>query len=182
MITATEEKTAPTVKVSRLEPSLKLGPASFGWRWWLAPLVLAAVAATLFVVNGRHDVDLESGDQARAAVVGHVEELLSYDYRTIGDEAGDEGKWLTGSFADDYAALVTDEIAPAAQKVKVTTEASVSASGVVSADGDEVELLLFVTVTTRSSELAEPRITGSRLVVTAKNVDGDWLISALDPV
>jgi len=53
---------------------------------------------------------------------------------------------------------------------------------VVKAEHDEVSLLLFVDVTTTSSELSAPRVSGSRLAVTAKYVDGQWRIIALDPV
>jgi len=170
------------VRVTRATPSLTLSRIPGGWRLWLVPLVLFAVAAFLFAANARHDSNQDGGEQARKDVVAHVEQLLSYDYRDIEDDLAREREWLTGSFADDYTSLVSDEIAPAARKVKVVTEARVSASGVVSAEHDEVELLLFVNVTTRSSELAQPRVSGSRLAVTAKYVDGEWRISALEPV
>ncbi len=171
-----------SVSVSRLEPRLALGSGPRGWRWWLVPIVLATVACVLFAINGRHDAEQVNGEDARKAVVTHVEQLLSYDYRSIDDDLASEEGWLTGSFADDYAGLVQDEIAPAAKKAKVVTDARVSASGVVSAGHDEVRLLLFVNVTTRSSELEQPRVSGSRLAVTATYVDGEWRISALDPV
>jgi Mce-associated membrane protein len=171
-----------TVRVTRPAPSLALSRIPGGWRLWLVPLVLFAVAAFLFAADARHDSNQDGGERARKEVVAHVEKLLSYDYREIEDELARERDWLTGSFADDYTSLVSDEIAKAAKKVKVVTEARVSASGVVSAEHDEVELLLFVNVTTRSSELAQPRVSGSRLAVTAKYVDGEWRISALDPV
>lgn len=170
------------VRVTRPAPSLTLSTIPGGWRLWLVPVTLFAVAAFLFAANARHDSNQDGGEQARKDVVAHVEQLLSYDYRDIEDDLAREREWLTGSFADDYTSLVTDEIAPAAKKVKVVTDARVSASGVVSAEHHEVELLLFVNVTTRSSELAQPRVSGSRLAVTAKYVDGAWRISALEPV
>jgi len=170
------------VRVSRPEDSLRVGNLGSGWRAWLVPLALLALAGSLFVVNERHDAGASDGAEARKVVAGHVEQLLSYDYRTIEDDLFREKAWLTGSFADDYSSLVTDEIAPAAAKVKVVTDARVAASGVTSTDDGEVELLLFVTVTTRSQELEQPRIAGSRLAVTAEYVDGVWRISALEPV
>lgn len=173
---------AEAVKVSRPEPALEVGRINLGWQLWLVPVALAAVAAGLFAVNARHDANQDGGQEARKVVVTHVEQLLSYDYRGIEDDLARERDWLTGTFADDYSALVTDEIAPAAKKVKVVTDASVTASGVTSTEHDQVELLLFVNVTTRSSELSEPRVSGSRLAVTAKYVDGAWRISALEPV
>jgi Mce-associated membrane protein len=149
---------------------------------WLLPLAVGLLGGILFAVNDRHDANADGADDARAAVAAHVEELLTYDYREIDTDLAQESDWLTGSFADEYSALVTDEIGPAARKAKVVTGARVAASGVVSAEHDEVDLLLFVNVTTTSSELTEPRVSGSRLEITAKYVDGEWRISSLDPV
>jgi Mce-associated membrane protein len=177
-----QETGRSAVRVSRVVPSLSIGRSSGGWRLWLVPVALVATAGLLFAFNGRHDSDLEGGEAARRTVATHVEQLLSYDYRGIEADLERERAWLTGSFADDYASLVTEEIAPAAAKVKVVTEATVTASGVTSADHDEVVVLVFVNVTTRSSELDQPRVSGSRLSVTAKYVDGEWRISALEPV
>jgi len=183
LVAETRPKAGDTgVRVSRPEDSLTVGTITLGWRAWLVPIALAGLAAFLFVVNARHDAAEADGAEARKVVAGHVEQLLSYDYRSIEEDLAREKGWLTGSFADDYSALVTDEIAPAAAKVKVVTDARVGASGITSTDNDEVELLLFVTVTTRSEELDEPRVSGSRLAVTAELVDGEWRISALDPV
>lgn len=173
---------AQPVQVAQLGTDLSVRRLSGGWRWWLVPLVLGVVAGVLYAVNDRHDSDQAHGEDARRIVVTHVEELLSYDYSSIEDDLARERGWLTGSFADEYAGLVEDEIAPAAERARVTTEATVSASGVVAAGHDEVELLLFVNVTTRSKELDEPRVSGSRLAVTATHVDGEWRISSLDPV
>lgn len=181
-MTTTTETEAENMKVSRPEPSLRVRKVSTGRALWLVPIVLLVAAVALFASNARGASTEDSAQDARKIVVAHVEQLLSYDYRGITDDLDREKAWLTGSFADDYAKLVSDEIAPAAEKAKVVTDARVSGSGVISAKHDEVELLVFVDVTTRSSELDEPRVSGSRLVVTAKYVDGEWRISALDPV
>lgn len=149
---------------------------------WLLPLALAVLGGVLFTVNERHDANADGGVEAQAAVTAHVEELLTYDYREIDDDLARERDWLTGSFEDEYSDLVTDKIGPAAREAKVVTEARVASSGVVSAEHDKVDLLVFVNVTTSSSELAEPRVSGSRLEITAEYVDGEWRISSLDPV
>lgn len=149
---------------------------------WLVPVVLLVIAGVLGFVNDQHTDTARGAADARKVVTTHVEELLSYDYREIESDLARESAWLTGSFADEYRSLVTDKIAPAATKAQVVTDAKVSASGVVDARHDTVELLLFVNVTTRSSELADARTVGSRLVVKASWVDGSWRISSLEPV
>ncbi len=149
---------------------------------WLAPLAVLIATAGLFVVNHGHDADAAAGDQAVSVVSDHVKSLFSYSYQDVEKDLAAEKGWLTGSFADEYAEVVSTKIAPAAAKAKVTTVAEVVSTGLVSAKHDQVRLLMFVNVTTRSTELAEPRVSGSRLRVTADLVDGQWRISALDPV
>lgn len=180
----TDEVGAPSARslgVTRPRVGIS-GIGSLGPRAWLVPAVLIVVAGLLAFVNLRHDGNADGAAEARKVVVTHVEELLSYDYREVEDELGREKDWLTGSFADDYQALVADKIAPAAVKAQVVTDAKVSASGIVHAGNDTVELLLFINVTTRSSELADARTVGSRLVVEAERADGAWRISSLQPV
>jgi Mce-associated membrane protein len=149
---------------------------------WLAPLAILIATAGLLVGNHRHDAHAAAGDEAVSVVSDHVKSLFSYSYQDVDKDLAAEKGWLTGPFADEYAEVVSTKIAPAAAKAKVTTVAEVVSTGLVSAKHDQVRLLLFVNVTTRSTELAEPRVSGSRLRVTADLVDGKWRISALDPV
>jgi Mce-associated membrane protein len=163
-------------------------PRTSAIRSRLTPILVATVvlllvgAAMLAFLNRRHDDIREDADTARAVGVTHVEELLSFDHTRIDQEIAKEGDWVTGDFASEYGTLMADKIAPAAKKAGVVTQARVAAGGVESAERDEVELLLFVTILTTSKELAEPSTAGSRLLVTLRKVDGDWRISALDPV
>ena len=149
---------------------------------WLLPLPLALASSALFLVNHRHEADSEAADTAKAVVTEHVKSLLTYSYQDIDADLAAEKGWLTGPFADQYADLVATKISVAAKRAKVTTSASIASAGVVSTHHDQVELLLFVNVTTSSSELSEPRVSGSRLLVTADLVGGAWRISALNPV
>ncbi|WP_182379318.1 hypothetical protein [Nocardioides sp. WS12] len=159
-----------------------LAGRTLGPRIWLVPVVLLVGAGVLAFVNDRNADNAHGASDARKVVTTHVEELLSYDFRELESDLARESKWLTGSFAEEYRSLVTDKIAPAATKAQVVTDAKVSASGVIDARHHKVELLLFVNVTTRSSELADARTAGSRLVVKASWVDGSWRISSLKPV
>jgi Mce-associated membrane protein len=149
---------------------------------WLFPLVLAIAAAGLALVNHRRDADQAGAETARTVVTDHVKSLLTYSYQDIRTDLAAEKGWLTGPFADSYAELVSTKIEPAAAKAKVSTAATIASAGVVSAQHDRVQLLLFVNISTRSSQLSQPRVSGSRLLVTADLVDGEWRISALDPV
>lgn len=159
---------------------------SVGWRSWSVLPVLAAVllAAVLVVgfLNLRHDRGAAAGDDAVAAVEPHIEQLLSYTPSTVASDLESERDWLTGDFARDYEDLVNGTIAPAASDGGVETTASVTAVGVDSASPDRVVMLMFVNVSTTSTAAPDPQISGSRLRVTALEVDGEWKISEIRPI
>jgi len=149
---------------------------------WVIPLVLALATSVLFLVNNRQEAGSDAAGAAKPVVTDHVKSLLTYSYQNIDADLAAEKGWLTGPFADQYTDLVTTKISPAAKRAKVSTSAAIASAGVVSIHRDQVQLLLFVNVTTSSSELSAPRVSGSRLLVTADLVDGAWRISALNPV
>ncbi|WP_148046165.1 hypothetical protein [Nocardioides marmoriginsengisoli] len=142
--------------------------------------LLAAALVLAVVQRGRTDFADSAGP--RKSVVTNVESLLSYNSATLKGELATEKRYLTGSFAEEYVTLVQDKIAPAAEAASVKTTSEVKASGVESLSNDRMVLVLFVTTTTLSDELAEPKVAGSRLRVTALKVDGAWLISGLKPI
>ena len=129
---------------------------------------------------------LREDDERRAAAVTAAaaasQAILSYSSATVAAEIDDEQDLLTGDFADEYARLVRDTIAPAAERARVSTEAEVVGQGVASDKGEDVVVLLFVNVTTTSPKLKQPRVTGSRIEVVMREVDGDWLIADLQPI
>lgn len=150
-------------------------------------LAVAAIAlATLLVIQWLNirgeDAKDDAGKAALKAASTSVPNILSYTPDTVMTELDEDTKLLTGSFKDDYRKLVTEVVGPAAVKGRVTTDAAVVADGVISSSDKAAEVLLFVNVTTTSSESADPRISGSRLKITLKKVGGTWLISALEPV
>lgn len=162
------------------------GSTRGGWRSVpllpLAAVVLLVAVLVIGYLNLGHDRDVAAGEDAAEAVEPYVEQLLSYTPATVGSDLDDEQEWLTGDFARDYADLVTGTIAPAATGGGVATQASVTAVGVDSASSDRVVVLMFVNVSTTSTAAPEPQISGSRLQVTALEVDGEWRISEIRPV
>ena len=143
--------------------------------------MLVAVLLVGFL-NVRHDRDVAAGDVAVSAVEPHVEQLLSYTPSTVASDLDSEREWLTGDFARDYEDLVTSTIAPAASEGGVETTASVTGVGIDSASSDRVVMLMFVNVSTTSTAAPEPQVSGSRLRVTALQVDGEWRISEIRPI
>lgn len=150
---------------------------------WLVVCALALVAGGVFggMIWHQRSVDAarqEARDAGRSAAV----ELLSYDHRNLGQAIERRMTLLTGEFRDRYRAMVQDTVAPAAKARKVATTASVVASSVVQGSTDEVTLLLFVNQRSAAPSLDKPLLTGSRVRMTLRNVDGRWLTADLKPV
>jgi Mce-associated membrane protein len=152
-------------------------------RWGLIALsvLLGLAAVALGFDNHRHDADTAAAEKVRALGTEHVEELLSYDYKSIDADYAAEKRWLTPDFADEYSKLINGQFTPAAKKAHLVTQARVVAGGIEDADSDKVELLFFVNVVISPGK-STPSVTGTRLHVVLEHVGGNWLISAIDPV
>lgn len=150
-------------------------------RWWALPALLLVAALVLVFANHRYTSDRNAASTAQTTVSSHVAQLLTYNYKSISKELAAEQGWLTGDFRTTYSRLVTQQVLPVAQKTRLVTTASVAASGVVSSSHDHVQLLVFLDVTTQNTTLGQPRLTGSRVLVSAQYVDGSWRISAMNP-
>jgi Mce-associated membrane protein len=107
--------------------------------------------------------------------------LLSYDKKSLDEDLDRAVAQTTGSFADDYEKILTEVVEPTARRRGISTEASVSAAGVVSGDREEVVVLLFLTQTT-TAKGNRSSVSGSRVEVTLKRSGDDWKISGLRPV
>ncbi|MGH3797928.1 MAG: hypothetical protein ACRDSP_23940 [Pseudonocardiaceae bacterium] len=138
-----------------------------GWLWWLDQRNSAAEAARR---------------AAPRAAAEEVVPVLSYDYRSIGQDLRRARAVLTGSYRDEFTAEMNKVTAPAARESHVSTHASVIGSSVVRADPEEVVVLLFVNQSTRSSKSPSVQLSAHRIQLTMTLVDGHWLVSKLERV
>ena len=153
-------------------------------------LVALLLVALLLVIAGaifRHEAGAAaSAEKARvdAAAAGaqDVAQLFTYDYRTIQEQLNDHLALLTPEFATQYRTLVTTKVAPAATSGKLTTRTDVATSSVVSVDGGEAKLLMFLNQTSAKEGSSTPILTGSRVLVSMRLVSGVWKVAAIDPV
>lgn len=145
-------------------------------------VVLAIAVAILFVLDRRGEHREQAGRDATAAASSTLERLLTYSPTTVSTDLAKERALLTGDFKRDYANLVTTVVAPSAKKDKVTAQSTVADAGVVSISGDKVVVLAFVNVTVTSPSATDPKISGSRVRVTMRKVDGTWRMSGFKPV
>jgi Mce-associated membrane protein len=144
----------------------------------LAALALAVFAGVqAYVAASTADARADALDAAKT----RVPVLLSYDKATLDEDLDRALDQTTGSFADDYEKILTEVVEPTAKRRGISTEASVSAAGVVSGDRDEVVVLLFMTQTT-TAKGDRSSVSGSRVEVTLKRAGDDWKIAGLQPV
>ncbi|GAA2862155.1 hypothetical protein GCM10010472_19420 [Pseudonocardia halophobica] len=155
-------------------------------------LLVAGIAALVLVLLAgagvwfwRAAASAESDRQAaRDAAIAAVPALLSYDPNSVDSLIDRAGPGLTDSFRQDYGALVTQVVAPAAKNQQITTNTEIKGSSVVldAQAADENVVLLFVNQTTQSPNVPAPAQSGSRVRVTLDRVDGRWLVSDLKPI
>jgi Mce-associated membrane protein len=145
-----------------------------------ALVLVVATAVVCWMAHGERVQDDRAAD-AQKEVGTSLVRLLSWTPSSVVSELDDEKLLLTGDFADDYAELVRQSIGPAARESGLSSKAQISASGVISQDGDKIELLFFVNVTVGGKGQQDDTV-GSRIQVTAVEKDGKWLIEKYDPI
>lgn len=147
-----------------------------------AGLVVLFAATTVVSWQRAQEQVALARSQAVEAAQQQAVALLSYDHRSIDADLDRARSGLTGPFREEYAKLTSEVIAPVAKEQRTTTRANVVRSAVVNAEQDRAVVLLFLNQTTESNTLEAPRIDGSRVRMTLKNVDDRWLVSDLAPV
>jgi len=179
LVSARRSVGAPARWVERLLP--EPGPRRLAARVLAgaaAVLLVAVVALTVLTVR---DSRIERARaEGTTAVLALTPRLLTYDYRTLADDAARAQAAVTGAFAEQYRQYADQMLAPNAKEQNFVTKATVRNSAVVSADTDQVVVLVFLDQATTSKALTAPRLDNVGVRVTATDVDGKWLISQLD--
>lgn len=150
--------------------------------------LLLALIAVLAVVAGFFGIDSwraqrreAAAEQALAAAPDAAVALFSYDYRRF-DESVDHGRdYATGTFATEYA-HTTAALKDSVVKEQAVVTAKVSASGVISASADEVEVLLYLDQHRRNVTIKGEKVDHNRIVLTLVQISGRWKVSAAAPL
>lgn len=161
--------------------------------WLLAVLGVVAAAlvvvATVGVADGMGIRDYQElqeqqeVEQARrtapAAADRAAAAILAYDYRTLEGDRDAAARFMTEEYKAKYEktfGLVLEN----APKLEAVVTAEVKASGVVHADPDRVNVLLFVnqrTVSTANN--GEPQLALNRVVFAMEEQGGTWLVDGI---
>ncbi|WP_433567258.1 hypothetical protein ACQP1O_19930 [Nocardia sp. CA-151230] len=129
-----------------------------------------------------HRATATAAREARDSAQSRVPKVLSYDFNTVDNEFNGATQNLTGKFRDDFTKLGATVIIPAAHRDSIVTKATIVGTAMVSADRDNVVLLLFLNQETTSTKYQGRRLDGSRVRVTMAKAAGTWLISDITPV
>jgi Mce-associated membrane protein len=145
-------------------------------------LAVAVLTGLLWTQDRRYEQTADARTAAMTTAANSVVKLLSYNFRTIDRQVSDTQGMITGKFKDDYAALVNNTVKPSAKDKQIAIQTAIADNAVVSSGTDQVVLLMFVNQ--QSESLLKPNavLTGSRIRVTLRNEQGNWLISELTPV
>lgn len=147
----------------------------------------ACVAGGTVDIAVRHHSSHSSllgGDSAAAVSAARrdVQTILSYDYRSLSSDIASAEQVETGLLARQYRSSAGQLLSQATQ-LKAIVQATVGSAGVVSADGSDVVVLLFVDQATVRQDPGQTtpttRIDQSRVQVTMTKVGSSWLVSSL---
>lgn len=152
----------------------------------VAAVVLVAFAASGFGLDGvgvqswqsvDEQSEVESAERAApSAAERAAAAILSYSHESLETDRDTAARFMTEDYREEYLdtfGLVLEN----APEVKAVVKAEVKASGVVHADDDRVNVLLFVNQTTTSTaNQGEPQLALNRVMLTMEEEDGTWLV------
>ena len=133
---------------------------------------IAADAETPVRIKGS-DAQVAVAEAAQAAYT-----IVATSYKDYDAQVDEAAALMTPAFAEEYRQTAED-VADAIVATKTEVQVSVVAQGVVRADQDEVQALVFLNQLV-SKDGKEPVYTPYRALVTVVNTDQGWLVSDLD--
>lgn len=147
----------------------------------LVALVLALVAFALVLTVSLRDPNAREADAraATAAARTSLEQLLSYSYQTLDQQAAANAALLTGAFKGEYATTMRETIAPVAVKDEVTVRARSYEAGVMGQTPDTVTVQVFLNQAKTAKGEEQPSVDQNRVIATMRRVEGRWLIEKL---
>lgn len=142
----------------------------------VAIVVFAGVAGVAWYGKYRGEQRDAAVRDAVAAAGPAAQAIFSYDYRTFDSSVANGRTFVTGAFAKEYAQTTTT-LKTAATKEQAVVRAQVSATGVITADPDKVELLLYVNQYRRNVNIVGEKVDQNRVTLTMVKVGRDWRVS-----
>ncbi len=158
-------------------------------RWGLVVVGLlfaasVSTAAVQYVTQHRADEDTSEsvGRAALAEASAGAVAVVSYAPESLDRDLAAAKAHLTGEFLTYYGKFVDQVVAAAVRQKAVKSSASVDRAAITELHPDTAKVLVFLNQTTISQDRPEPVQTASSVVVSLAKVNGNWLISAVDPL
>jgi Mce-associated membrane protein len=149
-------------------------------RGTMALLLAIALGAGLAVAGWRAHEQAHRRDvavrQSLAAATAAAQAIFSYDYRSFDASVANGRAFATGGFAEEYA-QTTAALKANAVAEQAIVRASVSATGVVTAGAQRVELMVYVNQYRRNANITGEKVDQNRVVLTMVPVGGAWKVS-----
>jgi Mce-associated membrane protein len=144
----------------------------------LASLALLATVVGLTLRDPA--ADARSTRAATSTAQTTLEQMLSYNYKTIDAQAAQVQSLLTGSFKAEFTKAMDTDIKPLAVKNQTVVQAKVSDIGVMEAGEGRVKIMAFVNQATVGADEKRPAVDQNRVIATMSLVGDRWLVSRLE--
>jgi Mce-associated membrane protein len=142
----------------------------------VAVALVTGLAVLARISAQRADHGERAGRDAVTAATAATQAIFSYDYRRFDASVANGMRFVTGSFAKEYAET-TGTLKASAEKEQAVVRAEVSAAGVVSATPDLVEVLLYVNQYRRNVNITGEKVDQNRVVLTLVPEGGEWKVA-----
>lgn len=142
----------------------------------LATALVAAAGGTAWYAHHRAAAREDAIRHALATAAPAAKAIFSYDHRSFEASVANGRGFVTGEFAREYAETTT-ALKPTAESEQAVVLAEVSATAVVHADADRVELLLYLNQYRRNVNTDGEKVDQNRVVLELTRVGGEWKVS-----
>ena len=144
--------------------------------WWMAIDARADSAADNHAI-----IDAKATAQVQSDVSKGLTQVLSYDYADPARTTDVLDSVLAGKARKQYDTLF-ESLQQRAPGQELVLSATVQAVGVKELTDDSAKLLVFLDQTSRRAKDKEASVSAAQLAVTAKKINGAWLITGLKPL
>lgn len=118
-----------------------------------------------------------AADSAPSVAERAAAAILAYDHKTLDADKDAAARFMTESFAEEYATTFDKTVRPAARTYRATVTADVKDFSPIRASEDRVLVLIFVDQTTRSTAHERPQLALNRVEFEMVLSEGDWLVN-----
>lgn len=161
------------LRAGRVPPALRIAIVAV-----LAVLVAASGVASGLLATKVSDntASQQERDAAVAAAKTEIQQILSYNYKTLSADLARASADTTGQFSGEFSVMAAQMIGPQAKQQQTVTKAVVPVAAAVGSTGNQVTVLVFVDQSTTNKQQSKPQVNGSQLRVTMQKVNGRWLV------